>query len=69
MIARTGSSKLESTSNPGFEIGFQDEETARMMPMEAPEPTAAASRDETNTSFRRIWSYPMAQLLCGKPCP
>src|SRR5216684_608843 len=56
MIAATGSVYVETTRNPGDESGLSDANTPRMMAIEAPAPTTAASSEAINTSFRRILS-------------
>src|SRR5438128_12681164 len=54
--AATGKTKVEIAKGPGEESGLSDANTPRMMAIEAPAPTTAASSEAINTSFRRILS-------------
>src|SRR2546422_9119507 len=71
MIAATGSVYVETTRNPGDESGLSDANTPRMMAIEAPAPTTAASSEAIITSFRRILAHPLkwAETDGGKRGP
>ena len=64
-VAPAGSRNVASTKSPGVVIGWSDENTERIIAMEEPAPTVAATTEEINTSFRRIrsGSFSVAAVL------
>src|SRR5437660_9553104 len=65
MTDATGSVYVERTKNPGDESGLSDANTPRMMAIEAPAPTMAASSEAINTSFKRILAHPLKWAVTG----